>query len=266
MKSGGHKLGSSVLDSEPRWRCEVCTFLNGMAAAACGRCREPVDDDGRERMRVRVERPPAAAAAAAEGKPAAKVWKRRTQDERRGEVGKKPAAAGKRKMGGVGGSKPAASSVRRTQFGGAHKGDLGYTPAKGGNIRTTTRSRLTEATASYAAKFEKEGDGKPRKSANIHTVGDSKVNGLTKSSAAVKAERVRYESRNAHDSKPAPRPAKYSKGGGLGARQGGNRQKGLIGRLQQAATSAAVASLKHTKRTVAPSVKVVNGQATKLAL
>eukprot|EP01006_Ploeotia_vitrea_P055986 TRINITY_DN68053_c3_g1_i1.p2 TRINITY_DN68053_c3_g1~~TRINITY_DN68053_c3_g1_i1.p2 ORF type:complete len:328 (+),score=163.22 TRINITY_DN68053_c3_g1_i1:37-984(+) len=315
MQGKGHVLSTS---NEPRWRCQVCTFANLMTAEACRRCREPTTEEERQQYRIkagreapRQGRAPTTSSASATRARANKsssssaAASSSSKSSTSSSSFSKSKNKGKGKGGGVmhGVKKKQASTrkfVQQTQ----HKGDLGYKRTIPQNqVRTFTRSRLNEATASYAAKFSKDDQlakaGK-RTSGNIHTVGSSKVNGLTKSSAAIQREnKIRNSNTqgsgsgsgskkgkkkgsnihgysggkvggaprrvNPHDEVRADVPAKY-RFGSISQQKKQARTGGLLGQLQAMATSSQVASLKHTKRGVNSSKKNMGSGVSSLNL
>jgi hypothetical protein len=263
-----------------------------MNQESCKRCMEPTTEEQRENQRLAVSSAPSSssssssAAAAAAPPSAARV----RAPPRAARARAQPAAS--RTIAATSATTSASSSrpkkttkkgnskakvhtlpkkksatIRRKPQERFHKGDLGYKPKKGGNINSFVRSRLNHATVSYAAKFAKDdgSDGKRKKSGNIHTIGSGTVNGFVAPSVK------RTNAATAHDMTAAPRPAKYSMGGRsmkvsgkCGAKPGGG---GLLGFLQSVSAQEAVASLKHTKRTVSKQTKDLgNGARSSLAL
>ena len=282
-KTGGHKLGSGLVGAEEdKWRCKVCTFLNGFGVPHCMRCQEPTSED--EQARLKVHRVKSASPSIEEKKHRSSAEAPRAENHNShnnpsvASVARvqPPSSSSTQLSPSAAASKPAPKAVPRSasnsnvhtvkQFAKKqtvkaqpmnkiHQGDLGYTPSKA-NIHTFTRSKLNHDTVSYRAKFEKEDDDKSQgteSKANIQTLGGMVKNGFISSSAP--------RPKNKHDETPAPRPAKYS----LGPKA--QSKGGLLSMLQAAASSDAVASLKHTGTTVMPSVKPLgDGTYTKLAL
>lgn len=299
MKSGGgHVLGSS---DEDKWRCQVCTFLNVMSTEACRRCKEPTTEE--ERAAYIVKAAPVQARASRSSAPSfaqakASSTSKSTTKTKAAKSTKAPvfSQSGGQSTSGRGSSRASASStsswprsggessssstasrssskgavnkgkinglpqkksktIRRQPKEQFHKGDLGYKPKKN-NIHRPVQSRLNHDTVSYRAKFEKEGEQRGLgNKGNIFTIGSTTKNGFVSSTRYV----------NKHDEKAAPRPAKYSQGKAYKGQ--GKRQAGLLGMLQQACNSTAVASLKHTGTKHIPTVKAnADGTYTKLAM
>lgn len=134
---------------------------------------------------------------------------------------------------------------------------LGYKPSRKGNAKSFTRSKLNHDTASYRGKFQHNAKPLGGRKMNIATI--EHLVSKQGFNTAIKKMKTGWDS---HDERPVTPPGKR-KGG---KRKGGKRGRSWITALQSAASTGAVASLRHKERYHQAQHLDIDGKKSKLAL
>jgi hypothetical protein len=254
--------------------------MNGPTLDMCSKCKEPVTHEQKLAQSIDKERavraggvaklPPAPASPVAVRAAAAVISKPSAPAGLPPPPPRQPARSSGTGGGGGGGNENKISKA---------------------NIHGTVHSKLNHATASYQAKFEK--DGPPQKGANVQTLKSMTVNGFVSSATrdrAAKAAAAPQVSKP-HEAPPVKIRPKYQSGGGVSVGAASSAaapaaaepkkyfnpieekplkkwtgpetgRGGLINMLQEACSGAAQASLKHVGPTHKPEYKSLDGYQT----
>lgn len=263
----GPLAGQVGLPEGKHWRCPACTLLCRFAKDQCPRCTETVSPEEKIKYEVKhsdvkrkhiplhlakpnqQKRRPAPVKKKTSGirdrleRRAAVAGEKKKKNERSKRTPSTSSSTSSKKTKSVRGfnSKGKTTKVSMTKkttkkMGKPiHKQDpkkLGYEPSRKGNVSSYTRSKLNDDTASYRGKFQHTAKPLGGRKMNIATIGHLvSKNGFN---TTIKKMKTGWDK---HGDRPVtPPPSKKGKK---------DKPSSWISALQQAASTGAVASLKH---------------------
>lgn len=249
----GPLAGQIGLPPGKHWRCPACSLLCRFQKDQCPRCTEVVTEEEKNKYEVKASSVksrhiPLHLAKPKKGEPqkprstksrapAGKTTKSKTTSTLNSNKKTQKKTKSVRGFNSKGKTKNVSLSKKPNKKAPKpiHKQDpkqLGYKPSRKGNVNTFTRSKLNHDTASYRGKFAHTAKPLGGKKMNIAT-----IEHLVSKQGFNTAVKKMKNGCDSHTDRPVTPPGKRKKGG--------KRQSSWITALQQAASTGAVASLKH---------------------
>jgi len=263
FKNTGPLAGQVGLPSDgPRWRCPACSLLVKFDRTRCPRCTETVTDSEQKKYEVRPESIPKRHVPLHLAKPNPNNNKQKANASVKEKPNSRKKSEHQKKTKNIRGfgKKGKTSNVRTKKEKmkkldkPIHKQDpkkLGYKPSTKGNVTHCTRSRLNNDTASYRGKFQDKAKPLGGRKMNIATIEHLvSKNGFN---TTIKKMKNGWDN---HADRPVTPPGKKK----------GKKVNSWISALQGAASTGAVASLRHREKFHQAQHLDIGGKKSKFAL